>query len=76
MPVMLINNSNIELFFDHCYQRNVSVIGSEVKEGELFDDVVSRCPVVGVGWVSLFCSGIYYLKRGDISRNVFEIADL
>lgn len=63
---------------DHVFRKfskwDVSVIGREETDGELFGDIRTRCKAVGVKWVPRFCGGMYYFKKGKISKQVFEKA--
>ena len=66
--------ANLEPVFERFSGCDVSVIGREETEGELFGDIAGRCRAVGVGWVPRFCGGLYFFRRGEISRRVFEKA--
>lgn len=65
---------NLERVFDRFRKWDVSVIGREESDGELFGDIAKRCQTVGVPCVPRFCGGIYYFKRGDVSTQVFSKA--
>jgi hypothetical protein len=65
---------NLEHVFEKFSKWDVSVIGREETEGELFGDIQSRCKKTGVSWVPRFCGGMYYFKEGAISKQVFEKA--
>ena len=66
--------ANLEPVFQKFAACEVSVIGSEDSEGELFGDIAARCRAVGVKWVPRFCGGMYYFKRGEISDQIFQTA--
>ena len=66
--------TNIESIFEKFKAWEVSVIGREETEGELFGDIAARCRAVGVNWVPRFCGGIYYFRRGPVSEQVFQTA--
>ncbi len=66
--------ANLESVFAKFKDREVSVIGSEETEGELFGDIAQRCQAMGVKWIPRFCGGIYYFKKGPVSAKVFEKA--
>ncbi len=52
----------------------VSVVGREEVDGELFGDIAARCRAVGTSWVPRFCGGLYYVKKGPVSEKVFRKA--
>jgi hypothetical protein len=66
--------ANLEEVFEKFKACELSVIGSEDSEGELFGDIPSRCRAVGVSWVPRFCGGMYYFKRGETSERIFQTA--
>lgn len=66
--------SSLSHVFEKFKKWEVSVIGREETEGELFGDIQQRCRAVGISWVPRFCGGIYYFKKGEIGREVFEKA--
>jgi hypothetical protein len=65
---------NLEKVFESFKGCQVSVIGREESEGELFGDIQTRCRAVGVSRVPRFCGGMYFFKRGSISKRVFQTA--
>jgi hypothetical protein len=66
--------ANLEPVFLKFSACEVSVIGSEESDGELYGDVAERCRAFGVTWVPRFCGGIYYFKRGETSEGIFQTA--
>ena len=54
--------------------RPVSVVGGSISEGEWFGDVEKMCRRVGAKALPKFNGGIYYLERGDVSRQVYAQA--
>lgn len=60
--------------FEKFSKHQVSVVGRIETEGELFGDIASRCQAVGVPWTVRFCGGMYFLKKGATSSEVFGSA--
>jgi hypothetical protein len=60
--------------FERFQGRDVSVVGREESEGELFGDIKSRCQAVGVGAVPRFCGGLYFVRKTPVSDAVFASA--
>lgn len=65
---------NLEKVFERFKNWDMSVIGREETEGELFGDIAERCRTVSVSWVPRFCGGIYYFKKGGVATKVFDKA--
>jgi len=60
--------------FDTFIGCEVSVVGREESEGELFGDIAARCRAVGVKAVPRFCGGLYFLRKGLVTQRVFDSA--
>ena len=67
-------SANLDMVFERFKDREVSVVGREESQGELFGDIAARCRAVGVAWVPRFCGGLYYLRRGKASEAIFQKA--
>lgn len=52
----------------------VSVVGSDIGEGEWFGDVARTCAQFDVPAIPKFNGGVYYIERGELSRRVYERA--
>lgn len=66
--------ANLEPVFDKFSGHEVSVVGREEVDGELFGDIAARCRAVGAPWAPRFCGGLYYVKKGTVSEEIFRQA--
>ncbi len=65
---------NLRPVFEKFTSHEVSVIGREERDGELFGDIKVRCQAVGITAVPRFCGGLYFLRRGALCSRVFDRA--
>jgi hypothetical protein len=65
---------NLDDVFERFRGCDVSVVGSEESEGELFGDIRRRCQAVGVPAVPRFCGGLYFVRKTQVSDAVFATA--
>jgi hypothetical protein len=66
--------ANLEPIFEKFRGCEVSVVGREEVDGDLFGDIAARCRAVGATWTPRFCGGLYYLKKGAVCERVFRTA--
>lgn len=52
----------------------VSVVGSDIGEGEWFGDVARTCARFGVPAIPKFNGGVYFIERGELASRVYARA--
>ena len=65
---------NLDTVFERFVGKAVGVVGGAISQGEWFGEVEPLCRRLGVKSLPKFNGGIYYLERGEVSRQVYAQA--
>jgi len=65
---------SLEPLFDEFNEKDFSLIGEMVKQGEFWGNLKERCERFKIPHVPIFFGAVYYFEAGETSKSVFEKA--